>query len=150
MSKRASGKVSLEHLAIHLLHRAAQRADESFDEQVKHADLTPRQLAVLVSVAQAEGQSQTDIVNRTGIDRSTTADMIRRLVRKGLLLRRRQKEDARAYALRLTDAGHEALAATESGVLRADAQVLSVLTAEQRKGFIEVLKLVASSRRKPA
>ncbi|MFZ1102753.1 MAG: helix-turn-helix domain-containing protein, partial [Hyphomicrobiaceae bacterium] len=42
-------------------------------------------------------------MNRTGIDRSTLADIVRRLTRKGLLQRCRTNEDARAYAVRLTD-----------------------------------------------
>ena len=63
---------------------------------MKDGDLTPRQLAVLVTVAQNEGLSQTGLVDRTGIDRSTLADIVRRMQRKGLLQRRRTKEDARA------------------------------------------------------
>ncbi len=37
-------------------------------------DLTPRQLAVLMTVAGNEGPCQTGIVDATGIDRSTLAD----------------------------------------------------------------------------
>jgi DNA-binding MarR family transcriptional regulator len=51
-----------------------------------------------------EGLSQTGIVARTGIDRSTLADLVRRLQRKGLLQRRRTKDDARAYAVKMGDA----------------------------------------------
>jgi DNA-binding MarR family transcriptional regulator len=46
---------------------------------MKDGDLTPRQLAVLVTVANNEGLSQTGLVDRTGIDRSTLADIVRRL-----------------------------------------------------------------------
>ncbi len=56
---------------------------------------------MLARVAGNEGLSQTDIVNLTGIDRSTLADIVRRLVKKGLLQRRRTKQDARAAAQRL-------------------------------------------------
>jgi DNA-binding MarR family transcriptional regulator len=36
--------------------------------------ITPRQLAVLVVVAESEGANQADITEQTGIDRSTTAE----------------------------------------------------------------------------
>lgn len=65
-------------------------------------ELTPRQLAVLISVAGHPGLNQTQLVKLTGTDRSTLADLVKRLQRKGLLQRRRTREDARAYSVKLT------------------------------------------------
>ena len=70
--------------ALHLLHRAGQCADELFASQVKESDLTPRQFVVLTAVAGIEEPSQTTLVQKTGIDRSTVADIVRRLVERGL------------------------------------------------------------------
>jgi len=81
-----------------LLHRAAQCADCIFSEEIAGTDLTPRQYTVLAVIADEEGLSQTELVMRTGIDRSTVADMIKRLVRRGWLHRRRMSSDARTYA----------------------------------------------------
>jgi DNA-binding MarR family transcriptional regulator len=64
--------------------------------------LTVPQLAVLVTVVENEGLSQTDLVERTGIDRSTLADIVKRLKGKGQLPRKRTKEDTRTYAVKLT------------------------------------------------
>src|SRR5438552_7232397 len=86
----------LDQSPTHLVHRVAQCAGDIFDAQMKDSDLTPRQLAVLVIVGSHEGLSQTGIVDRTGIDRSTLADLVRRLQKKGLLQRRRTQKDARA------------------------------------------------------
>src|SRR4029434_1329083 len=90
--KRESTSDRLQRSPIHLLHRAGQCAGDIFHAEMKDGDLTPRQLAVLVTVAQNEGLSQTGLVDRTGIDRSTLADIVRRLQRKGLLQRRRTRE----------------------------------------------------------
>ena len=87
----------LKASVLHLLHRAGQAADEIFAKEMGRSDLTPRQYAVLVVLAAHENSSQTDIVNATGIDRSTLADIVKRLVDRGLLARRRSKLDARAY-----------------------------------------------------
>jgi DNA-binding MarR family transcriptional regulator len=54
-------------------------------------DLAPRQHAVLVAVSQNEGLSQTNLVEKTGVDRSTLADIVRRMLKKGLLQRRRHE-----------------------------------------------------------
>ena len=107
--KRETNTDRLARSPIHLLHRAGQCAGDIFHAEMKVDGLTPRQLAVLVTVAQNEGLSQTGLVERTGIDRSTLADIVRRMQRKGLLQRRRTKEDARAYAVKLTDEGRKAL-----------------------------------------
>ena len=67
----------LERSPIHLLHRAGQCAGDIFQAEMGGGDLTPRQYAVLVTVSQNEGLSQTSLVEKTGIDRSTLADIVR-------------------------------------------------------------------------
>src|ERR1051326_8932373 len=94
---------------IHLLHRASQRADGLFARHVQDHDLTPRQFAILQAVADKDGLSQTDIMAATGIDRSSTAELVRRLVSNGCLQRRRTRRDTRVYAVRITTRGRELL-----------------------------------------
>src|SRR4029078_790282 len=122
--KRANND-RLARSRIHLLHRAGQCAGDIFHAEMKVDGLTPRQLAVLVTVSQNEGLSQTGLVERTGIDRSTRANLSRRMQRKGLLQRRRTKEDARAYAVKLTDEGRKALRTAEPLARTGDATLLS-------------------------
>jgi DNA-binding MarR family transcriptional regulator len=113
-------------------------------------DLTPRQFAVLLTVSQNEGLSQTDLVLLTGIDRSTLADIVRRMLKKGLLQRRRTREDARAYAVKLTDEGLQTLAAARPRVEAVDARILTALTAEQKSTLVEDLKKIVESLQGPA
>ncbi|MGE0022289.1 MAG: MarR family transcriptional regulator, partial [Hyphomicrobium sp.] len=63
--------------ALHLLHRAGQCADEMFAVSVGEAGLTPRQYAVMAAIAKSDEPSQTTLVEATGIDRSTMADIVR-------------------------------------------------------------------------
>jgi len=63
-------------------------------------------------------------VDATGIDRSTLADVVRRLSKKGLLQRRRTREDARAYAVKLTDEGRRVLRGAEPLAKQVDERVL--------------------------
>jgi DNA-binding MarR family transcriptional regulator len=129
----------LNRSPIHLLHRAGQCAGDIFHAEMKGGGLTPRQLAVLVTVSLNEGLSQTGLVERTGIDRSTLADIVRRMQRKGLLQRRRTKEDARAYAVKLTDEGRRVLRTAEPLAKRVDERILEALPARQRDQFIDEL-----------
>ena len=136
---------------IHLLHRAGQCAGDIFQTEVKIKGLTPRQFAVLVTVSQNEGLSQTAIVDRTGIDRSTLADVVRRMQRKGLLVRRRTKEDARAYAVKLTDQGKRVLKTTQPLAHRVDERILiGALPATQRDEFIAKLAAIVDTMQRLA
>ena len=135
----------LDRSPIHLLHRAYQSAGDVFQAEVKIDGLTPRQLAVLLAVAENEGLSQTGVVDRTGVDRSTIAELVRRMQRKGLLQRRRTKEDARAYALKLTDEGKRVLRAAEPLSKAVDSRVLNALPSGHRDQFIEALRAIVAA-----
>ncbi len=62
--------------------------------QCGRSHLTTRQFAVLQAVYEANGQSQTAIMAATGIDRSSTADLVRQLASNRWLQRRRTRRDA--------------------------------------------------------
>ena len=138
----------LRRSPIHLLHRAGQCAGDIFHAEMGDRDLTPRQLAVLLAVAGHEGASQTDLVELTGVDRSTLADLVRRLQRKGLLQRRRTKADARTYAVKLTDEGRRMLRAAEPLGKRVDERVLDALPNKQREQFIDALVSIVGTLQK--
>lgn len=140
--KRETGSSKLDQSPLHLLHRAGQCAGDVFEAETSETNITPRQFAVLATVAQEEGLSQTDLVERTGVDRSTLADIVRRMLKKGLLQRRRTKEDARAYAVRLTDEGWRILKASEPLVRKVDERILSALPQKNREQFLSDLATI--------
>jgi MarR family transcriptional regulator, temperature-dependent positive regulator of motility len=135
----------LEASPTHLLHRAVQSATDTFAKEVGADGLTPRQYAVLLTIAQNEGVSQTGLVERTGIDRSTLADVVRRMIGKGLIQRKRTRTDARTYAVKLSEKGRQALEHTDPAARMADEKLLEGLSASQRKQFVDLLALVVSS-----
>lgn len=138
----------LERSPLHLLHRAGQCAADLFVAEMGESDLTPRQFAVLLSVSKQEGLSQTDLVAATGIDRSTLADIVRRMLKKGLLQRRRTREDARAYAVKLTEEGQRTLASSQPRVHRVDDRLLAVLPAANRERFLTDLSAIVDALNK--
>lgn len=147
MTKASAGKdTSVNELsAIHLLHRAGQCADELFAKKIGKSDLTPRQFAVLISVSKSEDLSQTALVDATGIDRSTLADIVRRLVERGLLARKRTKQDARMYAVRLSASGRHAIESAAPGAVATNDALLASLPVSQRNGFVNALQKIVET-----
>jgi DNA-binding MarR family transcriptional regulator len=138
----------LERSAVHLLHRAGQCATDIFQVEARTGGLTPRQFVVLMTIAEEEGLTQTDLVERTGIDRSTLADIVARLLTRGLIHRRRAEEDARAYAIKLTAQGWKCLREAEPGAVAADSRLLAVLPPAKRQEFLDSLDLIVTATRK--
>jgi DNA-binding MarR family transcriptional regulator len=123
----------------HLLHRALQLALDIYAEEAGPDGLTQRQFAVLEAVSHRAGLTQTDLVRATGIDRSTLADLVARMTTRGLLDRERSVVDARAKAVRLSEAGAIALEAARPRVEAADKRILSLLPKRKRDGFLALL-----------
>jgi DNA-binding MarR family transcriptional regulator len=139
---KAKGRTSTDILsgsATHLLHRALQIALDYHAEAAGTEGLTQRQFAVLAAAGASEGLTQSDLVRATGIDRSTLADLVARMIRKGLLERERSATDARANSVRLSDAGRVALADGSGPAAEADAKFLSLLSPKKRDTFVKML-----------
>ncbi|GGL20944.1 MULTISPECIES: MarR family winged helix-turn-helix transcriptional regulator [Caulobacter] len=129
----------------HLLHRVLQLALDIYAEESGNGGITQRQYAVLAAVAENEGVTQTGLVRATGIDRSTLADMVARMITKGHLERQRSDQDARANTVSLTPAGAAVLEDSRPKVAMADARILALLKPSKREGFLELLADMAVS-----
>ena len=127
----------------HLLHRAQQFAADRFSEATGGVEVTQRQFAVLCAVHAQEGLTQTQLVQATGIDRSTLAELVSRMASKGLLLREKAPGDARANAVRFTDDGRSLYATVIAGAKAADDAILSALPKNKRASFAEALTRIA-------
>ncbi len=112
-------------------------------EEIGPSRLTPRQFAILVTLARRPGLTQTDVVEETGIDRSTVGDMVDRLVRRGLVRRRRSGRDQRANTLAILPAGLKLIREAAPAVDRAQDRIMKPLPAVMREEFIRALRLMA-------
>ncbi len=132
-------KAALTTSITHLLHRACQVADSVFNEEAGKTGLTTRQFAVLIAVANNRDISQTGLVQVTGIDRSTVAEIVKRLLRRGLIKRKRTRLDARAYAVRLTDEGEALLGEVEPAAQRAEERLRRAFNGQDVPALTEAL-----------
>ncbi|WP_291154827.1 MarR family transcriptional regulator [Hyphomicrobium sp.] len=110
-------------------------------------DLTARQYAVLVALARSEGLSQSKLVDATGIDRSTMADIVRRMLKKGIIQRKRDKDDARAYEVTITSEGTRLYNDVQPIVRRIEDKLLSALNGKRVDEFLSHLGLIVSTAR---
>ena len=159
--RKADGGFDLSQSPSHLLRRCVQYANDLFSREPGASDLTKQQYTVLAAVEQKEGLSQTELVAVTGIDRSTLAEMIRRMIEKGLLDRKRTESDARANSVRISMGGKKALRGGRSASDRVERALLSDLSAADRTKFVRMLTTLvehaekaesgtrSESRRKP-
>lgn len=142
----APARSVLEDSPSHLLHRVLQIALDIYNETAGENALTQRQYAVLQALDGTDGLSQTDLVKVTGIDRSTLADLVARMITKDLLVRERSATDARANLVQLAPAGKTALDDMQPRVLAADEKILSLLSPPKRDSFVKLLRKITSVR----
>jgi DNA-binding MarR family transcriptional regulator len=141
---------SLDQSLVHLLHRAVQVADLAFLDRVAEVEITPRQFAVLTAVANDPSASQTQLVAVTGVDRSTLADLVKRLVKKGLLQRKRSRDDARAYEVRLTPRSEALIDRLTKRAVKADEALLAHLNQSERSALLAALDGLIQAATPPA
>ncbi len=133
-----SGPYRLEDSPSHLLHRAEQLAADRFAQLVGD-NVTLRQFAVLAAIQASPGLSQSDLVRATGVDRSTMADMMTRMEKRGWITRTASSLDARAQSVRLAADGVTMLAAATNHARAADAAILDALPRTKRRPFLNIL-----------
>jgi DNA-binding MarR family transcriptional regulator len=160
-SSRGANGFDLTQSICYLLRVCDQQAGDFFARESSGGDLTRPQFMVLAGVDHHEGGSQTDLVGMVKIDRSTLAEMMRRMNDKGLLHRERTAGDARANAVRMTASGRKALRAGRMAHERVERALLAPLSPGDRTKLIKLLSMVAAgaeaagaksrrARRKPA
>ena len=146
MAKKQKGADGgLSQSVTHLLHRVLQLALDYHAEASGPAGLTQRQYTVLAAAGAADGVSQSDLVRATGIDRSTLADLVARMIAKGLLERERSATDARANTVRLSSTGRDALAEGGKPAAKSDARLLELLPPKKRESFLKTLTTLATA-----
>lgn len=103
----------------YLIRRAQQAHVAAWQREVS-AEVTSVQFGVLNVLAGTPGASQQHLVERLDLDRSTIADIVARLERRGLIERIRDDTDRRRNLLHLTLLGKTELAALLPRVTRVD------------------------------
>jgi DNA-binding MarR family transcriptional regulator len=143
--RKTNGHFELGEAPSYLMRRCQQLYGDLYARETGQRDLTKQQFTVLAALENNDGASQTALVEMTGIDRSTLADMVRRLTERGFLSRERTEADQRANSVAITQAGRKALKAARAASDRAERALLDALPAAERVRFVKSLATIAEA-----
>src|SRR5262245_12596737 len=145
-AKRSPSRVGTVHSEMplwgrpgYLLRRLHQIHYALFFEECAGYDITPVQYGLLTTLALNPDLDQNSLGRELGIDRTNVADVLARLTRRGLLERRRSKEDKRMVLARLTPEGQRITDEMYAAMKRAQDRLLQPVPAEERKAFINTM-----------
>ncbi len=126
-----------------LLQRAHRRLRMAHNDALRPLDLNIAHLAVAALLAEHGDLSQRRLIEIMDADKSTMVYLVDELERQGLVERREDPSDRRAYAVHLTAAGRARL--TEAGAIaaRVEDDFLSPLSARERATFNRLLQRIA-------
>ncbi|MGA1838120.1 MarR family winged helix-turn-helix transcriptional regulator [Herbiconiux sp. 11R-BC] len=122
------------------LIRRAQQAHVAVWQREVSAEITSVQFGVLNVLAGTPGASQQQLVERLDLDRSTIADIVARLERRGLIERVRDGADKRRNMLHLTTLGEGEFAALRPRVARMDEVLTRGLADDEKAELRRLLK----------
>lgn len=143
--RRTLDDFELTSVVSHLLRRAHFRAEALFETEIGQAfGITPRQKALLISAYQHPGATVNELAERIALDRVSAAEMLSRLVQRGLLRRDRSTRDGRAWAVSITDEGIALLEEVMPHDAEVEKAVLAPLPPEYRPLFVKCLRLMTS------
>src|SRR5271168_4311773 len=143
--RKTNGNFELAETPSHLMRLCHQLYGDLYAREPGSRDLTKQQFTVLCALEHNDGASQTALVETTGIDRSTLAEMVRRMLDRGLLSRERTEEDARANAVAITLSGRKALRSARIAADRAERALLEALPLPDRQKFVKALSQIAQA-----
>ncbi|WP_063796140.1 MarR family winged helix-turn-helix transcriptional regulator [Streptacidiphilus griseoplanus] len=126
----------------HLIRVAQQVHTRLWAEQVG-AELTAPQFGVLLALALEPGSDQRTVGERASLDKATMAEMVGRLVRRGLVLRRRDPADGRRKLLALSPSGAQQVREATAGVVRVQRMLFEPLDQTEQQDLVALLGRIA-------
>ncbi|MEU0671730.1 MarR family winged helix-turn-helix transcriptional regulator [Streptomyces sp. NPDC006172] len=113
------------------------------------SDSDARDFLVLDALTGRDWESQLDLAERLGINRTVMVQVIDRLEARGEAQRTRNPDNRRQYVLSLTDKGREAVEARRLAVADRDARLTAVLTPQETARLDELLARLLPEQAQP-
>jgi len=135
---------TLEHWVGFNLRMAQEHAFEAFSRRSQDIGESPGRFATLTLIARNPGISQTELSHANGRDKSSLTPVVEDLVRRGLVERKRMREDRRTYRLNLTPAGKRTLTMLTRCARRHERVLDSIIGRRDRTRFLQILKRIAA------
>jgi DNA-binding MarR family transcriptional regulator len=125
-----------------LLDQAAASARALGERELETLGLSAREYAVLEVLGEHSPLSQTRIAELLGVDRTTILKLGASLEDKGLVVRKRDTRDRRAYAVALTQHGERVREAAFTLLVDTEERFLTHLAGDQRAQLNDLLSQI--------
>jgi DNA-binding MarR family transcriptional regulator len=125
------------------LRTAQEAAFEDFARRADGADAQPWRFAILALIDSNPGITQGDLAAALRRRTSTLTPALNELVRRGYVDRKRVKTDRRAYALSLTERGHDAMLQLMASAVEHERDLDRLVGSRNRSEFIRILRGIA-------
>jgi DNA-binding MarR family transcriptional regulator len=123
----------------YLVRRLNQIHQALFFECCKDFTITPVQYGLLTTLSEQPRLDQTSLCAEIGVDRTTTADVLRRLEQRGLVKREPSPLDGRQKLARVTAKGTRLMHQMYDKMREAQVRFLEPLSPEDRIRFVEMM-----------
>jgi DNA-binding MarR family transcriptional regulator len=127
------------------LARRLQQAHYLLWNAMVSEEITSPQFAVLNALVAEPGLDQRTVGERVGLDRSTIAEVISRLGRRGLLDKVRDPQDGRRFLLRLTEDGTRTHRKLTVRTARMNQVFLAPLSGAEQAQFLDLIQRVSDA-----
>lgn len=127
----------------HLLRRAQQVHTALWKKYVS-LSFTSIQYSLLLALYSEERTDQTTLGEQVGIDKSTTAEVMNRMARRGIVTRHKDEIDRRRYVIKATSVSRSLVERHSADVIRVQHELLRNLKARDRETMMEFLERVTA------
>jgi DNA-binding MarR family transcriptional regulator len=122
-----------------LVRRLHQICVGIFVDECGDTGLTPIQWGILNVVERTPGLGYSAIAEKVGLDRSNTANVVRRLAERGWVTQEPSSTDGRMLCVVLAPAGRKLLTRMGPKLRRSQDRVFEPLSDEERRTFVSLL-----------
>jgi DNA-binding MarR family transcriptional regulator len=145
VSGTTSSDIEVAEFAGQLFFRLWRTSHTRTADALASLGLTPALFAVLNVLGAREGTIQQQLSTDMGIDPSAMVKLINELEEAGLAERRRRPNDRRAWEVKITPNGRDALQRAKKLASDVEDEVLAGLTAADRRQLLTLLRRALAS-----
>jgi DNA-binding MarR family transcriptional regulator len=139
---RPSAIAEQEGPTVHAIFRLSRMNKTMIGGHLRRLGLAPGQELLLLQLWERDECTQSDLVERLGLDPSTVTKMLQRLERDGWVRRSRSGDDGRATIVVLTDAGRDLRCHVTALWHDLELQTLGALSGTERAQLLALLRKV--------
>jgi DNA-binding MarR family transcriptional regulator len=128
-----------------LIRRLNQIHHAIFFEECRDFNITPVQYGALSALEAEPGLDQKALGMVVGLDRTNTADVLKRLEERGLVRRQQSPSDGRAKNAFLTIEGQQVTEEMYAAMVSAQERFIAPLKSGERKRLLGLLRILVDS-----